>query len=188
MNQLKPSAGMVPAPKSSRGFTLVEVLIIAILVAIVMLSLVPLFSQSMVSNREGWTATEAVSFGRSELEDKSALELDRPEVVLSGSATDNTSDMVWSEEDEEWVDASDPSAPGFRFWEQTTRVRLFSISDLVGPDDQERRFDNPLSGDIDPRYVHFREINVWVEHQIGADEPEAPGASRGLDATVIRSY
>lgn len=170
------------------GFTLVEVLVIAVLVALVLLSLVPLYSHSMVSNREGWTATEAVSFGRTELEDKSAILLDRPEVVLAGAATENSEDLVWDASDREWFADGDPSAPASTFWEQTTRVRLFSISDLVGPPDEEKRFDNPLAGDIDPRYVHFREINVWVEHQIGADAADAPGASRGLDATVIRSY
>lgn len=179
---------IVDRPESARGFTLVEVLVIAVLVAMVMLSLVPLFSRSMMSNREGWTATEAVSFGRTELEAKSALDLDRPELVVSGADTDNTEDLVWSDEDKEWLDPTDPDAPGLVFWEQTTRVRLFSISDLVGPADQEKRFTNALSGEIDPRYVHFREINVWVEHQIGAEDDEPTGENRGLDATVIRSY
>lgn len=171
-----------------RGFSLVEVLVIAVLVAIVLLSLVPLYSRSMVSNQEGWRATEAVAFGRTELEDKSAVELDRPEIVVAGADTDNTQDLVWSDEDQEWLDPADPDAPGLVLWERTTRVRLFSISDLKGPDDQEKRFNNPLAGNIDPRYVHFREVNVWVEHQIGADDSGPSGTSRGLDATVIRSY
>lgn len=176
------------APDRKAGFTLVEVLVIAVLVAMVLLSLVPLFTQSMMSNLEGWNATEGVSFGRTELEDKSALLLDRPEVMVSGSDIETREDLVWNSKDRKWVDESDPDAPGLVIWEQTTRVRQFSISDLVGPAEEEKRFNNPLTGDIDPRYVHFREINVWVEHQRGADVAAAPGASRGLDVTVMRSY
>lgn len=174
-------------PTSSRaGFTLVEVLVIAILVALVLLSLVPLFTQSMMSNLEGWTATEGVSFGRTELEDKSAMQLDRPDVVVSGGI-ENETEQVWNGEDREWLDPDDPDAPGLVIWERTTRVRQFSISDLVAED--EKRFDNPLAGDIDPRFVHFREINVWVEHQRGAGETiEESVSSRGLDVTVMRSY
>ncbi|MDA8020522.1 MAG: type II secretion system GspH family protein [Thermoanaerobaculia bacterium] len=185
--RVRPNVENGPANQQA-GFTLIEVLVIAILVALILLSLVPLFSRSMMSNLEGWNATEAVKFGRTELEDKSAILLDRPEVVLAGPATETTEDLVWHNDDEEWLDATDPDVPGLVIWEQTTRVRQFSVSDLVGPDDEEKRFDNPLSGEIDPRFVHFREINVWVEHQTGADVAEAPGASRGLDATVMRSY
>lgn len=180
--------GMESKSDPRRAFSLIEVLVISILVAIILLSLVPLFSGSMASNREGWTATEAVAFGRTELEDKSAIELDRPEIVVGNEDTDNTQDLVWSDEEGKWLDPADPDVPDFVLWEQTTRVRLFSISDLVGPDDQEKRFTNPLAGDIDPRYVHFREVNVWVEHQIGAEDSGPSGTSRGLDATVIRSY
>ena len=175
-------------PDREAGFTLIEVLVVGVLVAIVLLSLVPLFSQSMMSNLEGWTATEGVAFGRTELEDKSAQLMDRPEVTVAAGEMENKEDLVWNSEEREWMDEFDAEAPSLVIWERTTRVRQFSISDLVGPAEEEKRFNNPLSGDIDPRYVHFREINVWVEHQRGADVSAAPGASRGLDVTVIRSY
>jgi hypothetical protein len=172
-----------PKVPTRAGFTLVEVLIIAILVLVVMLSLVPLFSQSMMSNLEGWTATEGIAFGRTELEDKSALGLDRADMVVPGGSSQMLRERAWDPEEHEWVDPA--NAPDLLIWQRDTRVRLFSVSDLTGSASEEKRFGNPLDGAIDPRYVHFREINVWVEHQKGAD---TPGASRGLDVTVLRSY
>lgn len=177
-----------PAFRGDSGFSLVEVLVISILVALVLLSLVPLFSRSMVANMEGWMATEGVSHGRSELEDKSAVLLDRPAVTVPPAALEVQEERVFQPTSRDWLDPTDPEAPDLVFWERSTRVRLFSLSDLTGPASEEKRFDTPLPGDIDPRFVHFREVNVWVQHQRGADVAEQPEAGKGLDVTVLRSY
>lgn len=167
------------------GYSLIEVLVVAVVVLLILLGLVPLFSQSMMSNLEGWNATEAISFGRTELEEKSALELDRPDLVPVGSDLEKQLEAVWNQVERRWVDPDSSEVPSLVLWQRDTRVRRYSISDLVGPPDEERAFDTPLAADIDPRFVHFREINVWVEHQ---KETENLGFNRGLDVTVLRSY
>lgn len=183
-----------------RGFSLIEVLVALLLLAVVLVSLVPLFTRSMQLNAEGSEAGRQSQLGRAEVEELLQLPFNH-ELLEVTAGTERSFTEFWSTGlpqrlgDEGW--RPDLPAPGAglglqeeALWERTVTVRQYSINavqdtdgdgvvDLIaGLEDTDRDgvFDNPLPGGTLAAAVHIKELDVAVESRRAETNTVTPTA------------
>lgn len=185
-----------PAP--SPGFSLVEVLIAMALLTVVLLSLLPLFNRSMVTNATGLEAGRQSALGRAEVEELLQLPFNH-ELLEVTAGTERVATDYWSTGspdrlgDETWrPDVPTPGAGLGRqeeaLWERTVRVRQYSLNGVVDTDgdgvidqvlgledaDRDGVFDDPLPAGALPASIHLKELDVSVDSRRGAGNPIIP--------------
>jgi Tfp pilus assembly protein PilV len=147
------------------GFSLIEVLVAALLLLMIALGLIPLFTRAMVDNANGRDATTATNFDRTQLESLGAIPFDfAPLAVPAGQTELTTRDYytrgalnLENDVNEKWL-VGTPSTPGTARWTRTTRIRQFSSTDLS----DNGILDTPLPGDAIAAVVQLKEIEVSV--------------------------
>ena len=148
------------------GFSLIEVLVAALLLLVIALGLIPLFTRAMLDNASGRDATTATNFDRSQFESLKPMPTSSTPMTVLAGQTVLTTQETWSrgnpkvenDSSEGWV-AGVVSNTATSRWTRTTRVRQFNGSDL-----QDRSLDSPLVGGITmSSQVHFKEIEVSVQ-------------------------
>ncbi len=147
-----------------RGFSLVEVLVAALILGIIALGLVPLYTRSIRSNFEGFDSTQVSNFAKSRAEAYLQFPFLSAPLTVPGGSTELSVQDFYSAKDHDWVDAV--LAGDAALFTRTTTVRQFSVSDLK----------TPLNGDADPGQVHLKEITVTVQDDRGGGSLGTPKA------------
>lgn len=160
-------AAVRPAPRRARpdrsaGFSLIEVLVAAVLLLFILLGILPLFLRSSVNRVAGREATDVGSFARSSAEALLQLPFDHQDVsVPPGDAELVLVDYLLPGS-EVWT--RDPGAADQAQWVRTVRVRQFGTGDLLDGDSDGDGddLDDPRPGGSDPRSIQLKEIEVAV--------------------------
>jgi hypothetical protein len=157
------------------GFSLVEVLIAAVLLVVVVLGLIPLFALSLSQNLAGREYSVASQHGRSQVEEVVPLPLDHPRLAVPDGQPESVLDEVLDPATGRFTSAA-VSAPVA--WSRATTVRQYNVGDLY----EAGRLVTPLDGGSPPNHVHLREVIVEVE-----SEREAGGGGLGGGREVVLS-
>ena len=167
-----PATSSPPAPpgrSGAAGFSLVEVLIAALVLLIVVLGVVPLFARSIVNNVMGHDHSTAVNFARSELEFFYRLPFNSPELTVPEGQTELVTVACWepSAVDEttegEWIEIGDDGCPAGTTWRRTTVVRQYSAAQLEFHPNNPPGAGGPFPGGTDPSQLHLKEIEIFLE-------------------------
>jgi len=144
-----------PTPPMTRdaGFSLIEVLVAAVILLVIALGMVPLFTQAITSNVEGFENTEVSNYARSRAEE--LLQLPFNSAPLTVPIGDDMRELkdYYSRNTESWVASIDSG--DVALFTRTTQIRQFGINDL----------ENPLPGGTINTAVHLKEITVTIEGQ-----------------------
>lgn len=145
------------------GFSIVEVLIAAVIVLVIALGIVPLFTQAMAANVSGNDSTQVSNFARSRAEQFYQLEFNHPDLTIDAGNV-KTFDDYYSAATRTWVVGA-PTAGDPALWLRTTNIRQYSVEAITDDpvDDRVLQLAEALPGDADPGTVHFKEIEVLVE-------------------------
>lgn len=149
--------------RRERGFSILEVLVAAVILMVIALGLVPLYSRAIRSNVEGFDYTQVSNFAKSRAEEYRQLPFDNPRLAVPPGSTELAVDDFFSRNEHEWVATLD--AGDTALFTRTTTVRSFHIDDI----------ENPLDGGAAPEAVHLKEITVEVEGSRAAGSPLGPG-------------
>lgn len=138
--------------RRAAGFSIIEVLVAAAILLVIALSLIPLFSRSLLANKSGADATTTSQFAISRVE--ALYQLDFNNAVLDPAV----SNEYYSRRDEEWVAGTAPSADP-ALWTRSTDIAQFNLSDL----DDDGVFNSPLPVGTDPVFIHIKRIEITVD-------------------------
>lgn len=167
------------------GFSLVEVLIAALLLLIILLGIVPLFLRSMSSRQEGRESTAVGSYARTRAETLLQLPFDHPELTVPGGAAQLEVVEYLDRATDRW--SRDPALAAQAFWVRTTRVRQYGSSDLLDGDvdGDGNNLDLPLPGGTNPRSIQLKEIEVAIE---SPRDGGALGAAEEITVRVLKAF
>lgn len=166
-------------PAAEAGFSLVEVLIAAVLLLVVILGLLPLFAASMANNVAGREYSVASHHGRSRIEALTELPMDREALEVAAGLDERRLSERYDPATDRFT-AGAPSQPPR--WLRTTVVRQYNVSDLY----DGGRLVNPLPGGTPPNHVHLREVVVEVESERGAGAPLGEG--RSVTLSTVKGF
>lgn len=159
------------------GFSLVEVLIAAVILLAVVLALLPLLALSLSNNLAGREYSVASQHGRSKMEEYAQIPLDRPELTVP-----------FGEESLVLDEQLDPETGGFTVadvtdprWSRGTTVRQYNVRDLY----EVGRLSDPQPGGTPVNHVHLREMIVEVESE---REAGAVGGGRRVTISTVRGF
>jgi hypothetical protein len=161
------AVGAATTRRETAGFSLVEVLITAVMVLAVALSTIPMFTRSMVNNTAGKDATEVANEARRQLERLLELPFGNPELVLLGGTERETSEY-FSLLDRAWHAYPLPAGSAGVLWTRITTVRQYALPALS---DGVLETAEALAFDAHPEAVHMKEIEVRVEQAGSAFGP-----------------
>ncbi len=150
--------------RRERGFSLVEVLVAALILGMIALGLVPLYTRSIRSNFEGFNSTQVSNFAKSRAEAYLQFPFNSAALTVPPGSTELSVQDFYSLTDHKWVDTL--ATGDTALFTRTTTVRQFSITDVT----------TPLNGDIDPGQVHIKEIAVTVQDSRGSGSLGTPKA------------
>ncbi len=154
------------------GFSLIEVLIAALILMVILLGMVPLFTRSITNNIQGFDYTEVSNYAKSRAEEFIQFPFNSPNLTVPiGSESLEVTDF-FSRKTHEWVD--DLAEGEHALFTRTTQVRQFGINDVQ----------NPLDGGTSTDRVHLKEITVTVE---GAGLPGSLGTGKEISVRVMKS-
>lgn len=170
--------GRTAVAETAAGFSLIEALVAALLLAVVVLATIPLFSSATRNTLAGRELSVASQHGRSEVEELHQLPLDRLELTVPDGLIERAASehLAWG--DDGWTAGV---APGTAPWERTTVVRQYNVRDLY----EEGRLTTPLPGGTPPGSVHLREVFVEVEIE---REPGPLGRGRRVVLSTVRGF
>ncbi len=153
-------------PPGERGFSVVEVLIAAAILLFILLGLLPIFTQSAVSNSSGNQYTQITNAAKSELERLTELPIGNVEVAVPVSANELVTTTYFSGISKTWVDAATLAAEE-PVWNRRVTIRQCDLTGLVSG-----RCGTLLVGGISPP-AQLVQIDVEVS-------PGRTGASTAL--------
>ena len=163
------------------GFSLLEVLIAAVLMLVIAVGVLPLFTRAMTASLSGNDSSQASNFGRSRLEEMYQLPFNSPGLAITAGSEAKATEW-WSDADKSWKTGAVPPASA---WTRTTRLRQFSLAGLVDADG-DGEFDEPLPAGTDPRFIHLKEIVVRLEGNRTAGNPL--GVARPITLRILKPY
>ena len=165
-----------------RGFSLIEVLVAAVILLVILLGLAPLFYRATVQNVAGRESTAVTNLGETAVEEVVRIPLGPEAMTVEVGKDERRVVRYWSHADKEWSETE----PTDSVWLLTRRVRQFGIFDLedegVGT---PGKLNNPLTGGTDDRFVHLREVAVEVESE---REGGPLGAGKRIELSTLRAY
>lgn len=161
------------APRErSDGFSLIEVLIAALILMVILLGMVPLFTRSVTNNIQGFDYTEVSNYAKSRAEEFLQFPFNSPNLTVPVGSESLEVTEFFSRQTHEWVDDL-PDGEDALFT-RTTQVRQFGVNDVQ----------NPLDGGASANRVHLKEITVTVE---GAGLPGSLGTGKEISVRVMKS-
>lgn len=164
--------------RSSRGFSVVEVLIATAIFFIIAMGLLPLFTQSMANNVAGRESTEVSNIAKSRTEELLQLPYNAEDMTIpAGSNVLEVTDY-WSEATHVWTPGAPPTDAD-AVWVRTARIRQFNFDDLL-----DGSLDNPLPGSTDPQFVHLKEIEIEVR---GTRNSGPFGGAKRMSVRMLRA-
>ena len=99
---------------TERGLSIVEVMIAAALLLIIALGILPLFSRSIISNRQGLDSTEVSNMARTQMEEYVQLPFNHQMLTVPDGSEVLVVEQHYSEKDDKWKDGKDPAGWGHR--------------------------------------------------------------------------
>lgn len=174
-----------PSRRSPTGFSLVEVLIAAVILLVILLGIVPLFLRASVNRQAGRESTSVGSFARSRAETLLQLPFEHEAVsVPPGQAALEVTEYLDPDTDE-W--SLDDALADEAAWVRTTRVEQFGTADLLDgdTDGDGDSLDTPLPGGTNPRSVQLKQIEVAVT---SPREAGPFGAGEELTVRVLKAF
>jgi Tfp pilus assembly protein PilV len=139
------------------GMTLLEVMMASLLFLAVSLGVVPMFTQSLVSNTSGNDSTKAANFARARAEELMQLPFNQSDLTIETGAA-KTFEEYYSSDDQVWRPFPVP-ADVHADWTRTTTVRQYNVDAL---EDNVVDVAEALPAGTDPSFVHLKEIAVAV--------------------------
>ena len=121
------------------GFSLIEVLVAAVILLVIALGMVPLFTRAITSNVEGFENTEVSNYARSRAEEFLQYPFNSPQLTVDVGQDVREVKDFYSQNQQAWV-TPEPDGEVVLFT-RTTQIRQFGINDL----------DTPLTGGAPPR-------------------------------------
>jgi type II secretory pathway pseudopilin PulG len=173
--------------RRASGMSLVELAIAAGILLVVAMSIIPLFTASMVNNATGRQLSQATNHARSASEEIRQLPLDRVEFEIQDGQSSAVRTRTWA------IHRGDPVASGRwttgtlasderATWARTATLRQFNVSRIlpnpVGTTD-------PIPGGFPDEFVHLRETVVEV---VEVKEPLDPRTPKSAELTTVRSF
>jgi Tfp pilus assembly protein PilV len=158
------------------GFSLIEVMISALLLMVIALGVLPMFLQAAASNEIGREYMEVSNFAKSRAEEYAQNAFNSPALTIT-SGTQLVASEYYSAKTRIWrpgTSATATSAGDLAMWVRTTTVRQFSISDLA----------TPLAAGAPPETIHLKEITVDVQ---GVKLGNIPGSGKQATVRMMRS-
>jgi hypothetical protein len=151
------------APGDGRedGVTLIEIMLASVMFLAVTLGIVPMFTQSMVSNSSGNDSTKAANFARAQAEELMQLPFNHADLTVD-AGSGKTIEEYYSTDDGAWHPVP-PPAGILPEWSRVTTVRQYNVEAL---DDDLVQIAEALPSGTDPTLIHLKEIQVAV-HQVG---------------------
>lgn len=175
--KLAPSGAHGEGRAREDGFSLVEVLIAAVILLTVVLALLPLLAVSLSNNLAGREYSVASQHGRSQVEIYTPLPFDRPELTVPVGETESVLDESL---DPGSGDFTTDAVDGPR-WTRVTTVRQYNVRDLY----ENGRLVNTMPGGSPVNHVHLREVIVEVESE---REAGATGEGRRVAISTVRGF
>lgn len=172
-----------PPPAGARrlgrrnGFSLVEVIIAALLMLAIILGLLPLFARSVLSNASGADSTQISNFSKSTTEALLQAPFNSTPVLVAGGTTELVTVEYWDDANKRFT-LTAPAAGDPPRWTRTTRVRQFSIEDL-----DDGVLNDPKDGGTDPNFIHLKEVEVEV-----VTNPDLYGGGRRILIKTLKSF
>jgi prepilin-type N-terminal cleavage/methylation domain-containing protein len=171
-----------------KGFSLIEVLIAALIFLVVVIGVLPLFVRSIANNVAGSDYMNAANNGRSGLEQYHKLDFNDPLLAPAGTGTSATYVDYWAMDPTktssgQWVTTVPASSSGQRvLWNRTTTVRQYSVDALA---DGNLTVDEALPGGTDPIFLHLKEIRVQLN---STRQSDGLGPSKQVTMRVLKSF
>jgi hypothetical protein len=156
-----------PRSSSEAGFSLIEGLIATALLLLVLVGILPLFSNAMLNNLRGNDASQVANGTVDGFERLSSLPFDNFFInpVGAAGAAQVVRDDVWALEGDLWVPtiAQSPVTNDKEQFTRSARIRQFHIDDLR----DNGTLDNPLGeGDLNA-HIKVIEMDVSGERALG---------------------
>lgn len=162
------------------GFSLVEAILASLILLVVALGVLPLFTRAMASNFSGAESTSLSNMATGRAEELYQLPFDHAELTIDVGQTERLVEECWTAEDGHWiVDTTNVCQTKQVLWTRQTRIRQFTINDLLGNDPK------PLDGGTPPGSVHVKEIDIEVAS--GRADGIALGPSRALRVRLFKA-
>lgn len=160
-------------PPDQAGFSLIEVLVAAVILLVILLGVIPLFLHSMSNRQSGLESTAVGSYARTRAETLLELPFDHPELTVPAGSDELEVVEYLPLGDREWT--TDGAAAADAAWVRTTHVRQFGSGDLLDgdTDGDGDSLDQPLPGGTNPRSIQLKEIEVAVTSNREAGPLEA---------------
>jgi Tfp pilus assembly protein PilV len=145
---------------SQDGLSMIEVMLAAVMFLTVALGIVPMFTQSMVSNTSGNDSTKASNFARARTEELMQLPFNHLDLTIEADAAKSVEEYYSA--DGRWLPYPIP-AELTPEWSRLTIIRQYNVDAL---DDDLVEIAEALPAGTDPSFIHLKEIQVEVE-QVG---------------------
>jgi len=155
-----------PPRASAAGFSLIEALIAALLLAFIVLGVLPLFSRAMVNNIQGNDSSNIANGAVGSFEQHFTTDYRSEDLTLPAGVDTLTNTDYWSLMHNDWQTTIDTSGGDQPQYTRTARVQQFSYRDVAEDGD----FDTPLVGGTDPANIQFKVIEVEIanDRMVGA--------------------
>lgn len=165
MKTFRDSPETGPGAAAEGGFSLIEVLVAALLLLFIALGLVPLFTRAMIDNASGRDSTTATNIDRTQLETLAAMPFDSSGLIVTNGQefletnesfsrgdpkVDNDASEVWS--------TGVPTNLATVRWTRRTRVRQYQWTDV-----KKGTFATPRVGGTNASFVQIKDIEVAVQ-------------------------
>jgi len=150
-------------PRDPSGFSMIEVLVAALILVVIALGLVPLYSRAIRSNVEGFDYTQVSNSAKSRAEEFLQYAFNGEPLTLEDGKTEREYLDYYSAAQHEWVDTAPTDGSLFT---RTTTIRQFSVRDTNTPIPGGTTFSDA---------VHLKEITVEVEGTRAAESVLGPG-------------
>jgi len=163
--------------QAESGFSLIEATLAAALFLMIVIGILPLFTQATVQNMAGRESTGVSNVARSRAEELLQLPFNSaPLTILNGTELQSVEYLLpdatqWSSE----------TPTGQLLWTRTTTIRQYNVSAL---DDGLLSTTEALTAGSDPTQVHLKEIVVNV---VAGREAGAFGPQKTITVRVLKS-
>lgn len=177
--------------RTSRGFTLVEMLVALLAFMVVALAIVPLMMRGIANNIRGSEAQHLSRQVESRLETLLQLPFDGGEMVVPSGAMEASESEIWVHDRNlvtgDWTTGTiaDHTGDGQVLWVRETRIQQYGIADFESDADGLVTLDDPISGGERPYSVHLK----MVEGRVYGTRLAGPlGAGQQLTVRMLRAY